>query len=505
MPGASGGVQSRQEHGGDGPPKKITRSNANTESTAANANLMPLSANLKDFETFAGNTLTKETPSVSLQTEEMKIDDLVEMEDDPLVYTSMNMPSEYDDDHKGPYVVYVDTLKTEPRTPINQFRLTKKLIDMKINDVNNVLKVGYSRCKVFFKTHTAANEFAKNKQLEAAGYTPKIFTHLLTKTGIVFNIPEEITMTELYYMLSSPVPVVKLNRMTRKGNNEREATMKVKVVFKGLQIPKEMDFAYTKLTTKPFIPFGQCYNCYRFNHMAEHCKQKEKTCEKCYSNHGTESQCDTSMIMCTNCKDNHPPTDRKCPAREKALNLKRLMVLENLSLKEARAKYAGIIGGNRFEILGEETVDGTFPQLPTNPDKFIDNSKEAARHMHKMQSYAKVTKITKPNINRQREMDNAKRNMNEWRQATKDCNTASEGRRDMANPHSVSDVEKMASQLKSIANSFFSRWGDATLTQNDRKFLGEMAKAVDRVLIMKDRDEIVAPTRGVTNNTNYQD
>ncbi|XP_037827646.1 uncharacterized protein LOC119615715 [Lucilia sericata] len=172
------------------------------------------------------------------------------------------MPTVYEDDHRGPFTVYVDTAKAEPRTPINQYRLAKKLLDLKVGDIDNIIKIGYSRCKVTFRSRSAANNFVNSKQLESAGYTPRIFAHLLTKTGIVFNIPEEISMKELSAMLTSPVPIVKLIRMTRKNGNERCATMK-------------------------------CYNCFKFNHMADNCKQKEKTCGKCFTKHTLNSDCDT--------------------------------------------------------------------------------------------------------------------------------------------------------------------------------------------------------------------
>lgn len=489
---------SNDDPGGSGPPSKMLRQTDNgMENLNANAN--KVTTNVEKFERFATSQIAvnKSTPNNNNDNASAMLTDEAE---DATQFTSFDMPVDYDEQHKGPFVVYVDTKIAEPRTPINQFKLTKKLIDLKVDNIDSVLKVGYSRCKVFFRTRIAANNFAKNLDMEKAGYSVKIFTHLLTKTGIIFNIPEEISMKELSQWLSAPVPIVKLIRMTRKdtsNNKQRIPTMKVKVVFKGLQIPREIDFAYTKVTTKPFISFGQCYNCYRFNHLADNCKQKEQTCKICFSRHDEATGCDTSVIKCNNCNDQHPPTDRNCPAREKALNLKRLMVLENLSLKEARAKYAGIMGGNRFEILGEEGIENNFPQMRTKPDKFINNTREASRFIHKAQPYSKVLKT---NVNRQREEANAKRNMEEYRQITRDFNQTYNEPRNMDNPHIVSEVEKMMTNLKSIINSSMSSWTNDIMTQSDRNFLKEVGTSIEKALNNKDRNEILAFSGNVTEN-----
>ncbi|XP_046803851.1 uncharacterized protein LOC124419264 [Lucilia cuprina] len=422
------GSMARLGQGGIEPPPKLTRLSDGNETTFK----LPLTARNNDFEKFAGENMAAGITSDHENSTSM---DTTEDRNDPTIHVSMEMPVLYEDDHKGPFVVYVDTIKSEPRTPINQFRLTKKLIDLNVGEIDYIIKIGYCRCKIVFKTRRAANVFVMDKRLENSGYVAQIFTHLLTKTGIIFNIPEEISMYELFGLLNSPVPIVKLIRMTKKNGNEREPTMKVKVVFKGLQIPREMDFAYTKLVTKPFIPFGQCYNCYRFNHIADNCKQKDKTCNNCFKRHNVGDNCDPSNIQCSNCGDNHAPTNRSCPAREKALNLKRIMVLENLSIKDARIKYAGLVGGNRFELLGEEGMENVFPRINNKKDRIVNNMTEAAKFLHKSNSFAKVLKN---NGNRQREQANARRDMETWREMTREQELEYNNGNDITNPYSVS-------------------------------------------------------------------
>lgn len=130
-------------------------------------------------------------------------------------------------------------------------------MELKVSGIIDVKKIGYSRCKVIVNSPANANNLIDEKRLDKYGYEVKVFEHLFTKTGLIFNIPEDIPMWELYRLLSSPIPIFRLIRMTRNdGTKQKVKTMKVKIIFKGLQIPQEMNFAFTKVTTRPFIPFG---------------------------------------------------------------------------------------------------------------------------------------------------------------------------------------------------------------------------------------------------------
>ncbi|XP_037810729.1 uncharacterized protein LOC119602968 isoform X3 [Lucilia sericata] len=119
------GVTPRLEPGGAGPPQKMLIIGSTTANGESN---ISFHARNNDFEKFAENHM----PNRKRKQSDSTIPDEEEDEtEDPLVFVSQNMPTVYEDDHRGPFTVYVDTAKAEPRTPINQYRLAKKLLDLK--------------------------------------------------------------------------------------------------------------------------------------------------------------------------------------------------------------------------------------------------------------------------------------------------------------------------------------------------------------------------------------
>ena len=73
-----------------------------------------------------------------------------------------------------------------------------------------------------------------------------------------------------------------------------------------------------------FVP--QCYHCYKFNHFADDCPDKDKpaTCGNCAGRHKTKDCNRNSMEKCVNCVQNrernfkHNAFSRECPAMVKA-------------------------------------------------------------------------------------------------------------------------------------------------------------------------------------------
>lgn len=309
----------------------------------------------------------------------------------------------YDASHKGPYVVYVDSYDVSGiRKYLNGISLSRLLFKLGIEGVSEVIKIGYGRCKVLFKNYTSANAFADNGVLVEHGLTPKIFGHFVSKMGIVFDIPTDISEEEFELTADSPVEILRCIRNYRRtkdsdGKDNKTPTGSMRIIFKGNSIPTEITLGYIKVPIKHYVSFVQCYRCYRYNHYALHCKQNVELCRDCFNKHAKENPC--SDIICINCKGNHAPTNKNCPARAKAFAIKKLMTIENLSLKEARNRFAGVFS-NRFSIL--EDYDGDFP--PINPEKnkktVRNNHQDAISSLHQILPYAKAVKI---NQNRLRE------------------------------------------------------------------------------------------------------
>ncbi|XP_065361805.1 uncharacterized protein LOC135955382 [Calliphora vicina] len=189
----------------------------------------------------------------------------------------------------------------------------------------------------------------------------------------------------------------------------------MKIIFKGNEIPKEIIFGYTKIQVRHFIPFQQCFRCFRYNHFAQHCKQNFELCRSCFGRHTAEEQC--LRISCPNCKGEHPPTHKDCPAREKAYAIKKLMTIENLSVMEARTRFSSIFS-NRFSLL--EDKEEEFPALTVTSKtnrNHVDNHQEAVESLYKVMPFSKVVKS---NNNRRREEANNRKTWQEYRKVLSD-------------------------------------------------------------------------------------
>lgn len=322
----------------------------------------------------------------------------------------------YDESHKGPFMVYVDSFDVNGvRKYLNGIAISRLLMNLKIEDVVEVFKIGYGRVKVTFKNYKAANNFADDKRIIENGLSVRIFAHFVSKMAIVFDIPTEISEEEFIENVVSPIEIQRCIRIVRKGKESEEVipSRNMKIVFKGSEIPREVQYGYIKIPVKHYIAFAQCYRCYRYNHYAQHCKQNMELCRDCFNQHSKEVTC--GAVICVNCKGDHPPTLKACPARVKAFALKKMMTIENLSIKEARNRYASLFT-NRFSIL--EDVDTQFPALnDRGANVNRDNHQDAVRHFHRAMPYAKVARIDK---NKAKADANTRELINEHQRVLKD-------------------------------------------------------------------------------------
>uniref|UniRef100_W8B1H4 Uncharacterized protein n=1 Tax=Ceratitis capitata TaxID=7213 RepID=W8B1H4_CERCA len=133
----------------------------------------------------------------------------------------------YSDNHKGPFIVYLDKKKTKKesaRTPINAIRVRKLIQEHKVEDVIDIVKIGYGRCKITFKNGNAANNFSEliNDQYEA-----RIFVNFVSKIEMMFDVPTDISEGELLEGISSPIKIIRIMRVMRTNDGIKYPTRRV--------------------------------------------------------------------------------------------------------------------------------------------------------------------------------------------------------------------------------------------------------------------------------------
>lgn len=317
----------------------------------------------------------------------------------------------YDKDHMGPYIVYIDSYDDSGMSKyLNGVTVSRLLIKLGVAGIREVVKIGFGRCKVICNSYEAANFLAENTRLLEHGLSPKMFAHFVSKVGIVFDIPSELSEDEFMESVQSPIEILRCIRSSRRskntnGDEKKEPSRSIKLIFKGSSIPNDITLGYIKIPVRHFISFAQCYKCFRFNHFALHCKQNYELCRDYFNQHTRENPC--GVISCVNCKGDHAPTFRNCPARSKAFAIRKLMTIENLSAKEARTRFANIFS-NRFSVLSD--YEGDFPPLRSVQSKpnVINNHQEAVKDLYNILPFSKVVKN---NSNKLREEAKARETM----------------------------------------------------------------------------------------------
>lgn len=131
----------------------------------------------------------------------MSDDDSVEMSTANVNSNKNLQQFRYDKDHQGPYIVYIDSYdESGMRKCLNGVSVSRFLIQLGIKGIREVTKKGYGRCKVVCNSFETANRLAEDSRLPQNGLSPKIFAHFVSKVGIIFDIPTD--MSEDEFMLT---------------------------------------------------------------------------------------------------------------------------------------------------------------------------------------------------------------------------------------------------------------------------------------------------------------
>lgn len=161
-------------------------------------------------------------------------------------------------------------------------------------------------------------------------------------------------LDELYEAIMVKDNILGLERLRRRRfDKEAKRTIEIGtdvvcVTWGGTVMPNELRIygGITGLKIRPYIEkVMQCFKCYKFGHLAKHCKGKKK-CMICGGEfHG---YCDKEM-NCVNCGGGHRPTDFKCEKYQINIEMKKIMANEGLNIEEARERVKRGSGSSRYD------------------------------------------------------------------------------------------------------------------------------------------------------------
>jgi hypothetical protein len=245
----------------------------------------------------------------------------------------------------------------------------------------------------------AANNF---EDLDLSPYNLKssIPQHYLTVTGIIKNIPTDITINEIKNLVRDNENVISIERILRKTRLENESvlvpSMNIKIVFYGNSLPPSIDLTYYRERVHPYVyKLRQCLKCWRYGHTLFNCKSSIR-CNNCGENHD-EEVCQNKVAICIHCKDQHKASAKECSERTRRNNINIIMATKNISYVEAQEQFP-IFTNNSYSILENLTE---FPSLnASNYSKVLKTNKNPLEKPKTKYSMAikKPAKISKENI-----------------------------------------------------------------------------------------------------------
>lgn len=226
----------------------------------------------------------------------------------------------YHAQHSGPYLLVGQTIDD------NRIKI-KKVINELINKIGPsdfikaIANPGGKSIKIFVNDRSTANDLSGEIIENIKMIIPQSLVECVGVSYIDLDYDDrEISETGMGFnrnaILHNPTKILEIRRNKKINKNsdgepEEIRLNSVVITFEGTSLPTDIDIGNVLFKVYPFVRRPkQCRNCWRFNHIAKFCRQKEPKCAKCGETHESANECE---VKCINCKSNHYASDKKCP------------------------------------------------------------------------------------------------------------------------------------------------------------------------------------------------
>ncbi|KYQ51274.1 hypothetical protein ALC60_09637 [Trachymyrmex zeteki] len=253
----------------------------------------------------------------------------------------------YDKGDRSPFVVFVrriaDGSNNDVRLdPISVARIVSRFADGKILEVKSA---GRNKVAVHFGDYAIANRALSHPSIKEAGLTASIPSFNILRTGVIRNVPLDISENDVVNLFSSQFKILsakRLNIRTRKdGELITSPSRTVLIKFRGQNLPRAVTFLHVNFPVYPYIPrVLMCFSCLRYGHVNADCKSKAR-CARCGNKkHATPDECPRLRLPphCCNCGGEHLPSSSVCPSYLRHKHIYATAALENILYAEARLK-----------------------------------------------------------------------------------------------------------------------------------------------------------------------
>ena len=168
-------------------------------------------------------------------------------------------------------------------------------------------------------------------QSQTNDHQPTICRRLsdMNKSAIIRNIPLHISDNDISIAISEELPGAIAKRFIKKDGYKLKTvkvdlcTVKDQQRFIKTGFRLENEVYKTVEEFKPRRRIIQCYNCFKFGHVAKLCRQVHQSCKTCSENHHY-TQCKSLVEKCCNCEAPHSAADKRCPIFQNSVHIMKL-------------------------------------------------------------------------------------------------------------------------------------------------------------------------------------
>jgi hypothetical protein len=331
-------------------------------------------------------------PEKRLKTSNNETIELRAMEEvkDNFVKFTNNESDKYSKNDRGPFFVIIKHTKDNEK--ISDMKVGKILHEIQANGITKVEKVNLYSVKVTLKTPQDANNLLKNEKLKNKEVKSYIPNNILTKKGVVSDVPTDITIKEIAQSIKSNEKIISVQRMTRRNRNfkieEEESTTnkkfiesnKIIVTFRAQTLPEKVEVFFTPRKVdiyRPRVKF--CNNCQNYGHInsAKFPCRNQKCCAKCGLSHEESEKCE---ISCKFCKKNHQANSKDCEKFKLEERAQLEAMYSNRMIQEIKKdlQQQNYSSNNFYDILSTQQQ---FPDLEETED--TENSRQFMRKFSK--------------------------------------------------------------------------------------------------------------------------
>lgn len=267
------------------------------------------------------------------------------------------------------FKVYIESANTNEKLGNKSPLYLNNIFTREVKGVVAISRVNALKIAVLFKQAITANNFLTNNSFldkyQLKAYIP---ARQIEKTGIIRFVPTNISNEELYCKLSSQYEVIAVRRFTKKIGQERLPLQTVSLTFLSNTLPDSVQYDLFSYRIFDYVPpLLQCYKCFKYNHSAKICTNKQK-CSICSEEHYYKECPKPDEIKCVNCSGPHLSISKQCPIK-----------IQKLLEKKNKITYSSIVESkSEFPPLTVNIVKKPIPyKLPAKDVNIVKESKSS--------------------------------------------------------------------------------------------------------------------------------